>query len=342
MFLHKFSKTSTAAARRAFLLHNAYRPLRRSFVSILPDTKEGDAIIPILNTIESPSTTAYNAILTQLAAQGRSQQAQTLYDRIFRHHDVAADMTTYSQLMLAYLNDGHYEDAMEIYYQLRDHEKHVLRLTADTYATMIHSLTSSKKKTEPKFDPSVEPVYYYSVEDSSSYIYADLDGESEPALLTALTLLNDMRTLHIQATSGMYVDLLKACAEQKDAYVLDKVHKLIRMDVYLDPSVDVFNGLMKAYQAIGDGQAVLEIWDVLETFDNQSVSIVLKTCVDLDFGSRADAIWDTLKQEQVSVENFNLYLTSLLKRNEIEEAQQLISGEGVDESSKRLVENHVQ
>lgn len=338
MFLQKLAKTSAArlSIRQATKIHRPFLFHARTFVT-LPDTKEADDILPIINTIETKTTDNFNSILTQLAKEGRSLQAQTLYDRIFRHHEVVADMTTYSQLMLAYLNDGKYEDAMEIYYQLRDHEATTLRLDASTYATMIESLTDSKNVNENRhmFDPTVEPLYYYSVEDTPSYIYPDIDGESQPSLLTALTLFNDMRQLDIQPTSDMYVHMLKACAEQRDGYVLDKVHKLIRMDVYLDPSVAVSNHLMKAYQAVGDGPTVLELWDIAESFDKESISIVLKTCVDHGYHSRADAIWDASQQ------NLDIYLKSVLDRGDVERAKQLIQEHG-DETSRKLLENYVQ
>jgi hypothetical protein len=201
---------------------------------------------------------------------------------------------------------------MEIYYELRDHEDSPnnsvknLRLDVETYADMIDSLTDSKNMVlnGTQFDPTVEPLYEYSVEDVDSAIYQDIEGDSQPSLLTALTLFNDMRHLEIQPTSSMYTRMLKACIEQKDRYVLEKLHKLIRMDLYLDPDLDVFNSLMEAYSVVGDGTSVLEIWDVLETsenYDKKSISIVLKTCSYHGFKTRSKSISEALKSKNIEL-----------------------------------------
>jgi pentatricopeptide repeat protein len=303
----------------------------------IPDTKEAEAIVPLLQQIdtEKPSATIYNSILKTLALEGRSEQAQKLYDVVFRHHDVKADIETYSQLMLAYMNDGKYEESMEIYYELRDHDEDPtknLRLMPDTYAAMLKALTDPSKIQENhiQFDKNVEPIYEYSVEDADSAIYPDVDGNSQPALLTALALFKDMRHLEIQPTPDMYENLLKACADQKDGYVLEKLHKLIRMDHYFDPDVDVFNQLMRAYHAVGDPASVLEIYEVAESsnvVDQKSLSTVLETCLQNGFHSRAEAIWNSLEYKnniKITANDFNIYLQCLLNSNDTDKAEKMI------------------
>ncbi|KAI9352369.1 hypothetical protein BD770DRAFT_142833 [Pilaira anomala] len=282
----------------------------RTYTSLtLPETKEAKSIMSVLAELKDKKTAEeYNELLKQLASEGRSEQAQKVYDEIFRHHEVAADITTYSQLMLSYINDGKYEEAMEIYYELRDHEDSAnhavksLRLDADIYESMIRSLTNGKNMdlNKTRFDPNVEPMYEYSVEDVDTAIYTNIDGDSQPSLLTALTLFNDMRHLEIQPTSEMYIDMLKCCEEQRDEFVLEKLHKLIRMDLYLDPDLRVFNHLMKAYKVVGDGSSVLEIWDMAEAsnnFDKESVSIVINTCLENGFITRLRSIWKNLESK---------------------------------------------
>ncbi|GAA5804875.1 hypothetical protein HPULCUR_010384 [Helicostylum pulchrum] len=282
----------------------------RSFSShsIIPPTKDAASIVPVLDQVQQKTTEEYNKLLHQLASQGRSDQAQKLYDHIFRDHRIEADMTTYSELMLSYINDGKYEEAMEIYYELRDHEDSAtdsvkdLRLNAETYASMIDSLTNKNNMTlnQTRYDPTDEPLYQYSVQDVDSVIYSNIEGDSQPSLLTALTLFNDMRHLEIQPNSQMYVNMLKACQEQRDDYVLEKLHKLIRMDLYLDPDLEVFNHLMKAYKVVGDGSSVLEIWDMAQTsnnFDKESVSIVIDTCLENGFVTRLRSIWESLESK---------------------------------------------
>jgi pentatricopeptide repeat protein len=318
----------------------------------IPTTKDADAIIPVLDTLPTKTTANYNQLLAQLASEGRSVQAQKLYDAIFRDHTLIADLETYSQLMLAYINDGQFEDAMEIYYEVRDHESasNKLRLNAETYAAMISSLTDTKNvdlSNKRVFDTTAEPMYEYSVQDGDTAILHNIDGDSQPSLLTALTLFNDMRHLEIRPTPSMYIDMLKACAEQQDDFVLDKLHKLIRMDLYFDPDIQVYNGLMKAYQAVGDGAAVLEIWDIAESshaYDDTSVSIVLKTCLDHGYYTRANAIRSILQSQiKLSVQDFNSYLQGVLVNGkDIDRAQEVLK-EGLsrgeaDETSVNILE----
>jgi pentatricopeptide repeat protein len=340
--------TTTRHFHPSFYNHNA----------TFPTTKDAEAIIPVLDAISTKTTASYNQLLGQLASEGRSIQAQKLYDAIFRNHSLVADLETYSQLMLAYINDGQFEDAMEIYYEIRDHEGSSLsnlRLTAETYATMISSLTNAKNvdlSAQRNFDTTSEPMYEYSVQDGDTAIFHNLDGDSQPSLLVALTLFNDMRHLEIRPTSSMYIDMLKACADQQDDFVLEKLHKLIRMDLYFDPDIQVYNGLMKAYRAVGDGAAVLEIWDIAESshaFDGTSVSTVLKTCLDHGYYTRSNAIWNVLNafqpQIKLSVQDFNHYLEGvLINGKDIDRAQQVLeeglSRGNADETSVNILENY--
>ncbi|CEP17939.1 hypothetical protein [Parasitella parasitica] len=303
----------------------------------IPETKEAEAIVPLLQQMkaETPSATVFNGILKTLALDGRSLQAQKLYDVVFRHHDVKADIDTYSQLMLAYMNDGRYEEAMEIYYALRDHDQDStqnLQLRPETYASMLQALTDPSKVLDSRtqFESGAEPMYEYSVQDVDTAIYPDIDGDSQPALLTALALFNDMRHLEIQPTPDMYTNLLKACADQKDGYVLAKLHKLIRMDLYVDPDVQIFNHLMKAYHAVDDPASALEIWEAAESsnmVDRDSVSTALQTCLQHGYFSRADAIWSSLREHKdikVTADEFNVYLQSLLDSNDIDKAKTMV------------------
>ncbi|KAL7333884.1 hypothetical protein PS15p_202732 [Mucor circinelloides] len=334
------SKSLLGAAIRGPALYraSAARCLHVQSHITIPDNKEADAIVPLLQQIETdtlPAASTYNGVLKTLALEGRSDQAQKLYDLIFRNHNLKADIDTYSQLMLAYMNDGKYEEAMEIYYELRDHDEDPaknLRLKPDTYASMIQALTDPSKiqQNRTQFEDNAEPMYEWSVEDVNSAIYPDIDGNSQPALLTALALFNDMRHLEIQPTPDMYANLLKACADQKDGYVLEKLHKLIRMDLYFDPDVQVFNQLMKAYDVVGDPASVLEIWEVAESsnvVDHDSVSTVLQTCLQNGYYSRATAIWGSLQYRdaiQPTVEDFNVYLQCVLNSNEAEKAEKMV------------------
>jgi pentatricopeptide repeat protein len=364
LFQQKYVRPAAAVSAYSRFSHCQFI---RHYISTLPETKDTNSILEFLNQVkdDSKNIAYYNDLLKQLAVKGRSLQAQKVYDEIFREHDLQANITTYSQLMLAYINDGKYEEAMEIYYELRDHEDSAnyavknLRLDADTYASMIQSLTDPKNMVlhGNQFDPIAEPLYEYSVEDVDSAIYQDIEGNSQPALLTALTLFNDMRHLEIQPTSQMYNSMLKACAGQKDGYVLEKLHKLIRMDLYLDPDIHVFYHLMNAYSVVGDGASVLEIWDSMaehsQHFDQDGISIVLKTCLDNGYKSRAKAIWNELsksKNIKMPINDFNNYLLSQLNnsqdKEQLEEIEKLVeqglSNGQANETSVNLLEKHKQ
>ena len=290
--------------------------------------------------------------------QGRSSQAQKLYDSVFRSQTtLRANTETYSQLMLAYMNDGSYEEAMDIYYELRDYEskdpskERHFRLDTDTYSAMIRSLTHMPIiENLHSFDATAEPLYAYTVEDGDDAILNNIEGDSQPALLTALTLFQDMSRLDIQPTADMYLNMLKACTDQKDSFVLERLHQLLRMDVYLDPDIRVLNQLMEAYCAMHDGSTTLEIWDTIAPtmFNADSVSIVLKTCLDYGYYTRARLIWDTVKLRQpelkLPVEDFNNYLACILKSKDLSSAEEILQ-EGLmsgiaDESSISTLEQH--
>ncbi|KAI8987355.1 hypothetical protein BDF20DRAFT_849670 [Mycotypha africana] len=311
---------------------------------ILPATKDPKAIIPFLSSIPEDTTEAYNELLQQLAESGRSLQAQTTYDIKFRHDTLKPNVNTYTQLMLAYINDAKYEEAMDIYYQIRDSIQ--LTFSVEAYQQFIHSLTHNRQNSRQR-QPESDPGWVeFTVEDVS--IYAELNGDSDPALLTAFALFQDMRQFsHLPTTSQMYIDLLQACAEQKDAYILERLHKLLRMDLCLDPDIHVYHQLMEAYRATNDGSSVIEIWEMTDSrlWNGTTASILLKTCLENGYYIRSDAVWERLKAERpditIAVDDFNSYLLCLLKHQDIDKAQQvlergLLAGEA-DESSVEIL-----
>ncbi|KAI8980805.1 hypothetical protein BDB01DRAFT_795647 [Pilobolus umbonatus] len=333
----------------SYLPRMTYHQQRLSHYSI-PDNKESMSIIPVLDTIDTKTTQSYNSLMNVLAKEGRSAQAQTIYDKVFRYHDVKADMDTYTHLMLAYINDNKYEDAMEIYYQLRDHQSENTNthpMDTPLYEKLINALCRIKK--EDIQHSTDEPIYEYTVIDNDTPILVDLEGNSNPSLLTAITLFNDMRQLDIQPTANMYLSLLDACTHQQDGFILDRIHKLIRVDMYLDIDTNITNHLMKAYQSIGDVHTVFQLWDSIRyQCDNTTLSIMMKVCLDYNYLDRADNIWNTVKSmnRKIEVHDFNNYLLCILRshKNQLERADQLIkealvTGEA-DESSVNIWEEY--
>ncbi|KAF7729008.1 hypothetical protein EC973_005039 [Apophysomyces ossiformis] len=263
-------------------------------------------------------TKAYNALLNGLAKNGFSARAQHLYDTVFRYSG-KADIFTYTSLTLAYINDHRLEDAMDIYYTLRNHHQShqtsnpSIRLDTRFYTTIINALA------DPDYDlyrPQLEEGYTVSGNGAS-------DNTSSP-MLAALALFNDMRQLHILPNAHTYTTILNACGKHKDSYVLEQIHNHIKMDIYFDPDIAVYNALMDAYNRVGDGDTVLRIWDTLllnpspETaIDSATISIVLDSCGFNGFHYRARMIWKMLKQMEIPLNgnNYNSYIECLCRSN---------------------------
>lgn len=255
-------------------------------------------------------TKAYNGLMYGLALNGRSKQVQQLYDIVFRHSLTnKPDVATFTHLILAYINDDQIEDALEIYTTLREHHKKCknqepvkipIQLDTTFYSTLISSLS---KNSGNKDD-----------------ITNDAD-DSSPRLITAMTMFNDMRRLQIQPTKYTYTAMLHACGQYRDQYVLDQVHQLIKVDMYLDPDIAIYNALMDAYNRTGDGHAVLDIWQVLSIPssylkpDSTTVSILFDSCGHNGLGYRAPPIWGQLKRAEfeLNTNNYNSYIECLCR-----------------------------
>lgn len=350
MFSRTFKAFKSSLPKRHF---NPGHVTFRQFTNI-PETKDAASIIPILDTFENKTASGFNDLMKQLALKGRWIQAQTVYDQIFRNHEIKANMDTFTHLMVAYMNDGKYNDAMEIYRELRNHEDRStnttlkdLRMNSSVYASMIDILTKAEPDT--KKISNEESIYEYSVVEDHSPILSNIEGHSSTSLLTALTLLNDMRHLEIPATVQMYISMLKACAKQGDEYVLGNLHKLIRMDPNIEPSVSIINHLLEAYYAVGNATLVMDTWNMAEAigdFDSTSISIALRTCAASDNLARANYIWRLIDDtgSKIQPEDFNRFLNCVLRHNFVDEAEMLLQeglAKGVaNETSVNILEEY--
>lgn len=278
-------------------------------------------------------TKAYNALMYGLALNGRSHQVQHLYDTVFRHINCQPDVATFTHLILAYINDNQLDDAMEIYYTLREHHKKCrdekvsskvkipIKLDTTFYSTLIASLSENINN-----NLQLEPT--------------DDEYDSSPRLVTAMAMFNDMRPLQIQPTIHTYTAMLHACGQYRDRYVLNQVHQQIKVDLYLDPDIGIYNSLMDAYNRTGDGDMVLDIWQTISmpasisdvTPDQTSVSIVFDSCGHNGLTYRAHAIWDWLKRTgfRLNTNNYNSYIECLCRersRKGWDKARQLVDEE---------------
>ncbi|KAI9267848.1 hypothetical protein BY458DRAFT_511568 [Sporodiniella umbellata] len=349
MFLRSFQTLRGTLIRKQGAFSGIlFRPL-----VTIPDKKDAASIMPILDTFENKTAAGFNGLMDQLASNGRSVQAQTVYDRVFRNHEIKANMDTFTHLMVAYMKDEKYMDAMEIYRALRGHEDNspnttLKNLTMNTpmYARMIDVLTQAVPD-QPAVQELSEPIYEYSVVDNPSPIVANLEGNSSISILTALTLLNDMCYLEIPVTVKIYVSMLQACAKQGDGYVLKKVHRLIRMDPSIEPHLDITKQLLEAYYSVGDATQVMATWNTAESmgeFDAQSIAVALKTCTGTDDVARASHLWKLINDTNLKIEtqDFNMYLNCLLRHNYIDLANVSLK-EGLakgmaDETSVNIIE----
>ncbi|CAO3649494.1 unnamed protein product [Mucor hiemalis] len=260
-------------------------------------------------------TKAYNALMNGLALHGQSEQAQKLYDTVFRDINCQPDVVTFTNLMLAYINDDLVDDALEIYFTLREHHKKCrdqpstqkipIKLDSTFYSTLISSLSK---------DPTSQIVQVN-----------DDEYDSSPRLVAAMTMFNDMRPLQIQPTIHTYTSMLHACGQYRDRYVLNQIHQQIKVDLYLDPDIGIYNSLMDAYNRTEDGETVLDIWQTISmtasystiTPDQTSVSIVFDSCGHNGLVSRAKIIWKWLKRTQfkLNTNNYNSYIECLCREN---------------------------
>ncbi|KAI9480328.1 MAG: hypothetical protein EXX96DRAFT_600264 [Benjaminiella poitrasii] len=266
-------------------------------------------------------TKAYNSLMYGLALNGRSEQVQHIYDSVFRNLDRKPDISTFTNLTLSYINDNLIEDAMSIYKTLREFHKKCkddqirskakipIELDATFFSTLISALTK-----ETRHERGVQKfITTYDPEDSL------------PRLITAMSMFNDMRSLRIQPTEYIYTAMLHACGQYRDQYVLEQVHKLIKVDLYLDPDIGLYNSLMDAYNRTDNGDMVLDIWQTLSLTGSHSsqplapdqitVSIVFDSCGHNGLFNRALSIWNWLKRTEfkLSTNNYNSYIECLCR-----------------------------
>ncbi|KAL0083336.1 hypothetical protein F4703DRAFT_1861586 [Phycomyces blakesleeanus] len=284
--------------------------------------------ISILCTTSLDTSTAeLNALLETLAQKGEAARAQRLFKAFFQNDKYSPTLVTYTYLMLAYINDGNYQMAMDIYYELRDrHEPDESIATPKTvvldstlYLTLINALTHHSVSTSPRESDSSGNSYAYTVEDGPDELY-NIDGTSQPLLLTALTLFNDMRQLSIKPNADTYIAMLQACGKYEDEYVLEQIHKLIRMDIYFDPTIAVYRALMNAYSQVDNCQQVLEIFDLLpvSSIGNDMVSVALKSCLKNGQAYKAPHVWHSLETIGFTPtsEHVRMYLEALCRSSQ--------------------------
>ncbi|RUS33626.1 hypothetical protein BC938DRAFT_470831 [Jimgerdemannia flammicorona] len=233
----------------------------------------------------------WKVVLDRMAKNGDAAGAQSVFDEVFATPKTGGpggavsykpDVAVYTSLIVAYINAGELNHAMETYRFLRDQPLPSPRLDTTFYAALISALT--------KHDTTDDENY---------------------AFETALDLFADMRSYRVSSNSYIYTALLAAAARDPrgtDLALVEHVHRLIKVDLHLDPDIAVYNALMNAFSRAEDVIAVLRIWDTLVqasggdvaeangnrtefAFDNVTVSIVLDACGHNGRGNQAREIW---------------------------------------------------
>lgn len=306
------------------MCHESIEPNYRVITSLMNIASSKSATLKDLDTLavlvkefrqtSDLDTRAYNSLMYGLALHGRSKQVQQLYDDVFRDSTCQPDIATFTSLVLAYINDNYLDDAMEIYYTLREHHKKCrdkknkvkisIQLDTTFYSTLISSLSRCIENTRPQET-------------------TDDEYDSSPRLVTAMAIFNDMRPLQIQPTTHTYTAMLHACGQYRDRFVLNQIYQQIKVDLYLDPDIGIYNSLMDAYNRTDDGDTVLDIWQTISmpastyhvTPDQTSVSIVFDSCGHNGLSSRAPSIWAWLKKTgfQLNTNNYNSYIECLCR-----------------------------
>ncbi|KAI8984220.1 hypothetical protein BDF20DRAFT_986143 [Mycotypha africana] len=288
---------------------------------------------------------AYNALLYGFAQHGRTDTVQVLYNHIKRKNLFQPDIITYTNLTLAFVNSNDIDTALQIYYTLRrKHEDFInsrqttchltkasniapmpLHLDTIFYSTILSALS---KKVLNSNKPVVEKSN--TMEDQTSFTLNGYDDESgSPSRLSAaLDLFNDMRPLRIQPTLHIYTTMVHLCGQYGDPNALHQIHQHIKLDLALDPDIGIYNALMDAYNRVGDGDTVLDIWQALIlpidssssapiSVDQTTVSIVLDSCGHNGMFQQAQLIWQFLKQKpaliKLNTNNYNSYIECLCR-----------------------------
>ncbi|KAI9308227.1 hypothetical protein BJ944DRAFT_260646 [Cunninghamella echinulata] len=312
----------------------------------IPSTQQVTNPTTLLDQLNTLTTESANNVLSIFTRQGQWEQAQEVYDKVFRHGEykgqkVKADINTYGLLMEAYIKGGHSEDAMEIYYTLKDymdqHDNNTHSLVLDTpfYHRLIKSLTdtiitTSATNNNNNNNSDVSPHLGYTVEEDIPAIM-NIEHDTSISLQLALQLFQDMRHKDIPTEKEIYIHLLKACGYEKDQFVLSQLHQLLRMDYHVELDQNFIYELMKTYHQVNDMGMVFELWESSsgsqQGIQKEMVHFLLKICYEKKYKHHALRIWAALptsfnkQQDKVAL---TLLIQCLCETNEWDQAKSII------------------
>ncbi|KAI9468432.1 MAG: hypothetical protein EXX96DRAFT_590614 [Benjaminiella poitrasii] len=232
----------------------------------LPSSRDAEAIVPFVKR-HDPHT-----LLHKLAHDGRSEQAQTVYDQALQR---STQPSIYRDLMVAYVNDRAMTDAISIYRELR--QVRPTLLTDETCLALIKALARQPPTIDPNND-QITITWTLSNDD-------DDDDNLELEVVDAMMLV--MNNLHdSQHRLKVYEEMVRYCGRYRDAESLERVHRRMRMDGVLDWTPKLVNTCLEAYCAVGDVVTACELWQM----HGGDAEIVLKACLERGLKERSDWI----------------------------------------------------
>ncbi|CAO3609510.1 unnamed protein product [Cunninghamella blakesleeana] len=312
-----------------------------------------------LGQLDTINTESANKVLFNFAQQGQWEEAQSIYDKVFRYGEykgqkVKADILTYGLLMEAYIKGGHVEDAMDIYYTLKNYIdqqqqkniNHQFEIDGTFYNRLISALTTTTTNNNindinTNEKEKVSTHLGYTVEEDVQII-ANIEHDTSASLQLALQLFQDMRHKDIPTNKDTYIYLIRACGIEKDNYILGQIHQLLRMDYSLELDQTLIYELMKTYYQVNDIGMLFELWESSGHYQqhqkntyNEMIEFLLNICYEKKYKYHALRIWtdlpSSLKLEDRHLST--LFIKCLCESNEWDQAKSIIISSPINQSS---------
>ncbi|ORX44575.1 hypothetical protein DM01DRAFT_1378383 [Hesseltinella vesiculosa] len=280
--------------------------------------------------------------MQQLAAHGNWLLAQDTYDQVYRHNaQQTATMETFGLLMEAYIRGDRLQDAMDIYYSLRDHLDRTSRKTTMVMDETFYGplITASLDHGSSATHNGVSPHLVYTVDDGMNEIQ-QLDHDTSANLSFAMRLFQDMQQAGLGGTTTLYKLLLRACQREADSHVLKQVHRYLRMDDTIDLDDTLVHELIAAYSAVDNDTMVLELWDGYAPRLPATARLLLARCLDKKYKQNALRVWQSLPASlQSDLSLGRLVLDGLVRADGIEEARQVLASTAQSPDHDSLVQH---
>jgi hypothetical protein len=127
-----------------------------------------------------------------------------------------------------------------------------------------------------------------------------------------------------------YIDALEALSSIGDASTVRSVHNYLKLDARVDPDLQLFTALMKAYIMIDDAQYAMKFWnDILTSStgpDLSSLKTVLAACEGIPAGNfNPQTVWDAAAGVVGREECIPHFVAALAKHGLVKEGMDVVS-----------------